>query len=229
MHVWIVWIAIVVSFVAAGCAERRTGALSPEESPSAPRVEAEWVTDREEVARAVSIVRRHPLVQSLERELGLSGLSPDPAGAAQLRGVVASRDRVAVTILSRGNGDDETRATYVALTESGGRAVASSWEMIAERDPRPDEPGFAAATWAEQLVWVKPGLEIVSAPAEPAHGAGARWNRQKFIACVNAEMPAVRDLGIALDPPGGSRIVRNVVESVGGAAVVIACAFKALW
>jgi hypothetical protein len=229
MHVWLAWIAIMISFLVGACAEHRGPALGPEGAESGALVEAAWVADREAVTRAAAVARRHPLVLSLDRELDVAGLTPDESGAALLRGRMADGGRAVVTILPRIRGDDSTRALYVALSESGDRAVASSWEMIAGRDPRADEPGFDGVMWADRLVWIRTGAEVVNAAVAGGQGAGQRWNRQKFMACVNAEMPAVRNIGAPLELPGGSRIVRNVVESIAGAAVVISCAFKALW
>lgn len=232
MHVWIAWWLFLASLLVVGCSERSDDRLSPAPRADAEVAEAVWVTDRDEVANACAIARRNPLVQRLERELGTSRLSPALSGAALLRGTTTDARRIALTIVPHATGQDPTRATYVALYQSGDRAAASSWELIVGREPRADESDFYASSVGDLVVWLKEGPEIAAVPTAGRASvllSTERWSRQKFMACFAAEMPSVRDLGLRLDPPGGSDLIRRTVETVGGAAVMISCAFKALF
>lgn len=204
--------------------------VKPELSTPSLALEAEWVSDRNEVAAAASAAAVHPLVRATLAEHEADRLTYRPEFALRGRGVSNAGHAIGVTILPYVTGGDPTHATFVSLLESDGEAMVSHAELIWGRDPRPDETGYEAFVLGGARGWVRED-DLRGVPAA-AGGALSpeRFKWPKFFTCFTETAPGLCAQGAAI----GAQIAPGMPQAAaigcgaGAALAGISCAAQAV-
>jgi hypothetical protein len=191
--------------------------------------DARWITGDEELREATARAAKSPIMQRAV----LDGAS-DPrlgflrSGVVGAVGTAQDGTRIRFTLLPYQYNDDGNHAVYFALVEVGGASHVESFELIRNRRPGPEEPGFEGVNSGEHGLWMRPGPTYVQSSAGIVRRAPEKFNFAKFGACfiplADRMLGAVRDGCHSMgDFPGCVTIGSTAV--IAGAAIY--CAYMA--
>jgi len=171
-----------------------------------------WISDRDQLDRAVAAAGRHPLVRAALAEYGAARLE-----AASEYAIVE------FTTLPFISDEDPTHGVFVTIGAVGDQVVSQRSELIAGRAPRGDEPGFAPLSIPGGVVWVLEA-EAVGQPAG-ALGAPAKFNKLKFLSCLVENGPPACDAGAAIASQIAPAVphARAIGCAVGVAGAALSC------
>jgi hypothetical protein len=215
-------VVLPLALAVGACTQRHAAspvAPGPPEEGIAIR-DGAWVTDPDAVSLAAAAAARHPLAQAAITAYGAKRLRAVPESTIRAIGSTTSGLDVEFTTLPFVSDGDPTHGVFVTVGSVGGTVVAQQSELIVGREPRGDEPGFAALAIPGGVVWLKEA-EAVSQPSGVS-GAPQKWNKLRFMSCLVANAPAACDAGAAI----GSQIAPNVpvARSIGCAVGVVGAA-----
>ncbi len=182
-----------------------------------------WISDRDQLDRAVAAAGRHPLVRAALAEYGAARLEAASEYAIRAAGTTTTGLPVEFTTLPFISDEDPTHGVFVTIGAVGDQVVSQRSELIAGRAPRGDEPGFAPLSIPGGVVWVREA-DAVGQPAG-ALGAPAKFNKLKFLSCLVENGPPACDAGAAIAGQIAPAVphARAIGCAVGVAGAALSC------
>jgi len=206
--------------------EKRVVAPSPPLDP--PLVATgRWIWEPDALAGAVRDVRANPLVQRALATTTLTGLRQRGDLAVRAVGVDTRGMPAGLTILPFAVGKDSTHAAFISVAESAGQKIAEFAEMIAGRDPYPNETGFQRAVWGDRIVWIKTVDAYELAPGM-GNRAAVRRSWKKIMGCFAERIPqgCAAGAGLADDFVPGNPRAAAIGCAVGAVGGMLSCIFE---
>jgi len=211
-------------FAGACTKQTATSPVGPESPPGEFAIrDGAWITDRDQLDRAVAAAGRHPLVREAVAEYGAARLRATPEYTIRATGTTTAGSSVEFTTLPFLSDGDPTHGVFVTVGTVGEMVVTQRAELIAGRAPRADEAGFSPLAIPGGVVWVREA-DAVAQPSG-ALGAPQRFNKLKFLTCLVSNAPAACDAGASIAGQLAPSVphARAVGCAVGVAGAALAC------
>lgn len=217
--------------LASACSREGASRVAAPSRPEPPQVTAaRWVWEPQTLAGAVQSAERSPLTQRALSQAPIAGrLRARYDLAVRAVGQGADGKTLGLTILPHSVEGDPTRAVFISVADGLGSQAAELAEMIAGREPAPDEVGFHSVVWGDRVVWVRSG-DVYEMSGAGALRSPMKRNWGKLFTCLADRMPT----GCA----AGAAIARDLAPSfpqasaigcgVGAAAGALTCAAEFL-
>jgi hypothetical protein len=193
---------------------------------------AAWVTDRTAVAQAALAAARDPNVQAAIAAVGSDRIEAHPEGTVRLVGQTTTGQEISFTSIPCRYKADPTRVVFFSKVNVMGATLYQVSDVIGERTPRADEPGFELVQAGVTPFWVKESVAALSVPpaSEPGmlQAPQVSW-KLKALTCLLAVGFVGCEAGIGVSDlinPTGTGQIRTGACVAGAALATAACVYK---